>query len=170
MSNCILWAYDARNAERFGKSLTAVQRAILIVSDPLTHMEYQFSERYGKVSFSSTIQDGDKGVRFKDIRYSHPERWVPILLPMTNEQEDRGHVYAKSIEGKDYDLVGVASLASKWKIIKPHPDKYWCNEATGGVIQVAYGYGLEFRPDEMHPVDLFFVMYRLTHGIITLLP
>ncbi len=167
MSNCILWAYNARQAKKYGKDITAVQQAILLVSDPLTHMEYQFSERYDRRSFSATIQDGDNGVRFKDIKYSHPERWVPLLLPMTNEQEDRGYVFAKSIEGAPYDLVGVASLASKWKIIRPHPDKYWCNEADGGVIKAAYEYGDEFQPDTMHPVSLWFEMYRRINGRLT---
>lgn len=167
MANCILWAYNAREAVRHGKRLTAVQRAILIISDPLTHTEFQFSGRHDELSFSSTIQDGDNGVRFKDIEYSHPERWVRLLLPMNNEREDRGWAYAKSIEGKPYDLIGVVSLASKVKLIKPHPDKYWCNEADGGVIKAAYGYGREFRPDTMHPVSLWFRMYQLINGRLT---
>ncbi len=167
MSNCILWAYNAREAVKHGKRLTAVQRAIMVVSDPLTHTELQFSERFSGLSFSSTIQGGDKGVRFKHIEYSHPERWVKMLLPMTNEQEDRGIEYANSIDGKPYDLIGVASLASKVKLIKPHPDKYWCNEADGGVIKAAYEYGDEFKPDQMHPVSLWFRMYQLIAGRLT---
>ncbi len=164
MADCILWAYNAREAKRHGKATTAIQRAILLISDPLTHTEFQFSARGDGMSFSSTIQDGDNGVRFKHIDYSHPERWVSLLLPMTNRQEDMGYEWAKTIEGSEYDLFGVMSLASEWKIIKPHPDKYWCNEADGGVIKAAYGYGDDFQPDQMHPVDLWFEMYQRLIG------
>ncbi len=159
MADCIAWSYNARRAEESGKPITPVQHVILTRSDPLVHTELQFSERHGKISFSSTIQDGDKGCRFKDIKYSHPERWIKLILPMTDAEEDRAWRRAKVLDGAKYDLIGLASFGTKWDIIKPDPDKYWCNEVVGDVVSYAYEYGTDFVPHFYHPVSFFFEMY-----------
>lgn len=159
MSDCIAWSYDARRAEVAGKKITAVQHVILNRSDPLVHTEFQFSERCGRISYSSTIQGGDKGCRFKPIKYSHLERWIKLILPMTDEQENRAMIKARELEGKEYDLIGLASFGTKWDIFKPDPDKYWCNEVVGELVKAAYEYGPEFVPHFYHPVSFFFEMF-----------
>jgi hypothetical protein len=62
-------------------------------------MEFQFSTRYGGISFSSTLRDGVKGCRFKMIKYSHPEYWDAVYVPVTVEQEDS--MMAKALEMAD---------------------------------------------------------------------
>jgi len=86
--NCYLKHWNAREAKKDGKPLTLVDRIIMLRSD-LTHTEWQFSERYGGVSWSFTLADGAKGCRFKMIKYNHPKRWVTDEIPLTDEEEDK---------------------------------------------------------------------------------
>jgi hypothetical protein len=167
--NCILRSYNARQAYQYGKDITPVQRIIMARSDPLVHTEFEFSERQDGISFSSTMQDDVSGCRFKQISYSHPLRWTSIVLPMTDEQEDRAWERAIELEGKKYDLIGLAGFGSEWDIVKPHPDKYWCSEAVAELIKAAYEYDIPrwptkpvdlFIPHRFHPNGLFFEMYR----------
>lgn len=96
--NCRLRHWNARAAEKDGKKLTLTDRIIMLRS-ALTHSEFQFSERYGGVSFSSTLADGANGCRFKMIGYSHPKRWKENVIPLTDEQEDR--IWAKACRMAD---------------------------------------------------------------------
>ena len=167
MANCILRSYDARNAKKHGKEMTPVQKIIMVVSDPLAHTEFQFSEeRYGGVSHSSTMQgDGFDGSRFEDIDYlKHPERWVDLILPMTDDQEDRGYNKALSINHMPYDKVGVTSLATGWNIVTPNPDALWCSEDVAEIIKAAYQYGDDFKPDTFDPLGLYFEMVHRTQA------
>jgi len=65
-----------------------VHKAILLVSDPITHVEL-YDESSG-LSFSSEFGIGP---RWKKIGYSHPDRWPEeytfSLRDLTDEQEDR---------------------------------------------------------------------------------
>ena len=71
--------YDARAD---GAKPTLAHRGIMIVSDPLIHVETQFSDG---ISWSSELGIGP---RFKDIGYTHPLRWGDIEHPwITPEQE-----------------------------------------------------------------------------------
>ena len=161
MADCILRSYDARNAKKFGKKMTDVQKIIMIVSDPLAHTEFEFSERHDSVSHSATMQGDFNGARFLNIDFTeHPERWISLLLPMTDEQEDRGYNMAKVLDGMPYDTVGVTSLATSWNIIKPNPNALWCSEDVAEIIKEAYGYGDDFVPDTFSPLGLFFEMFR----------
>jgi hypothetical protein len=161
--NCRLRFYNAVRAEKFGKKLDAVDTLILRRSRPHVHCEFEFSERYGNISFSATLQDGSHGCRFKPIDYNeHPERWDTLWLPMTDEQEDRAYARARELDGKEYDLIGLLSFATALNLIKPDPDKYFCSEVDGELIVAAYGL-TDFRCDEYCPTPLFFEMfYRLT--------
>ena len=145
MSNCNLMSYNAKRAEQYGKPLTPINRLVFAVSDPLTHSEFKFSSRFSSRyryrSFSFTLQDDGVG-RFKDILYSHSERWDRLILPMTDEQEDRAYEKALELVGLPYDTIGVASL--KTGLIKQDPDKYWCSEAVGELIKAAYQWGDDF--------------------------
>lgn len=145
-------SYNARAAAEHGKKLTMVDMLILLRSDPHTHTELKFSKRYDNVSFSATMQDGSKCCRFKHIAYSHPERWATHLIVVTKEQE--GLMYRKALElkGKKYGLWDLLSFGTPLRIIKPHPDKYWCTEAVATVLNAG---GIETpRPDTLHPQGL----------------
>lgn len=158
--DCKLQFWNTRQAQKFDIKLTAAQRMILMRSDPLTHAEFQFSELYGGISFSSTLQDEFNGCRYKTISYSHPEFWSTLILPMTDEQEDRAWKRAQEINHKPYDLIGLASFGTEWDIIKPDPGKYWCSEACAELIKAAYEYDGSYIPHFYHPVGLFFEMYH----------
>ena len=62
-------------------------------------------------------------------------------LYMSNEQEDMAWAKAHELDGKEYDLVGLASFGTDWNIIKEDPDKYWCSETCAELIKAAYAYG-----------------------------
>jgi hypothetical protein len=161
MSDCTLWSYDARNAEKHGKKMTDIQKIIMVVSDPFAHTEFQFSLRKNCVSHSATMQGESDGSRFESINYNiHPERWLGLTLPMTDEQEDRGYERALAIDGWPYDTIGVISLATEWNIIKPNPDAVWCSEDVAEIIKAAYEYGDDFVPDTFDPRGLFIEMFR----------
>ena len=74
MADCFVRGYDPDAAEKQGVKKTLTDRLIQLRSK-LTHSEFQFSQRYGSVSFSFTLADHVKGARFKKITYTHPTRW-----------------------------------------------------------------------------------------------
>ncbi len=151
----------------FGYKMTPTDIVTLHRSDPLVHTEFQFSERYDRISQSSTMSGDDDGCRFKQIGYSHPEWWTNLILPMSDEQEDRAFLRGQELDGKKYDLIGLASFGTKWDLIKPHPDKLWCSEDNGELIKASYQWGDEFVPHFYHPVGLFFeIHYRIQIGMI----
>ncbi len=159
MSDCIHWAYDAVAAKEDGKPLTATDIIIMRRSARLIHTTHQFSHRYGGVSFESTLRDDAKGCRFKHIHYArHPRRWVPIVKPMTDEQEDRAWKRALELDGRGYDLIGLASFATSLSIIKPHTGKYWCTEAEMELNVAAYGW--DVIPHHFHPLSGYFEVLR----------
>ena len=66
------------------KGAKFVHKAILLLSDPYTHVELIFSDH---LSYSSEMKIGP---RYKKISYAHPERWHIIdLWWITPEQEAR---------------------------------------------------------------------------------
>lgn len=166
MADCIYRSFNARRAQLHGYKITAVQAVILSCSDPLVHAEFQFSHRYRRESFSSTLMGGENGCRFKNLKYSHSERWDSIVLPMTDLQENLAHDEAIRIKDWKYDLIGVASLATRFKIIRPHPKKVWCNEACGMLVLAAYQWDDEyFQPDQQTPNETHLELaWRLYHA------
>ena len=109
-----------------------ISRAIMLRSNPHTHTELRFSERYyNRRSFSSTMQDKDNGCRFKDIQYSHPERWDIQRIPVSTFEEDKifTQAYNMVLRNKGYDLFGLLSFATPLKIIRGNKKKHWCSEA-----------------------------------------
>ncbi len=160
MSDCKIQSHNAVRARIFGKKLTMVQWLILRRSWPHDHDEFQFSDRYDKISFSATLQDDNKGARFKDIKYSHVrERWDTVIVPMTDEQEDRAYREARSLEGMLYDLIGQLSHLTPLKIWKPSKKKIWCSKAVGRLLYAArpdffvflnkFNLPNELRPDQL---------------------
>ena len=69
-----------------GDKLTKTQKAIGLRSNGL-HVEWRFSDRYGRISWSCTLADGCGCCRFKMINYSHPYRQSRVRVPVTAEQE-----------------------------------------------------------------------------------
>lgn len=131
-------SYNARRAKIFGKSYTWTDRLILMRSDPHTHTEIQFGEANNFISFSTTTRDGNKAARFKQINYSHVrERWDTIIVNVTPEEESIAFERAKALEGTPYDLFGLLSKATPFKIIKPHRINMWCSEAVTHVVIAA---------------------------------
>jgi len=109
--NCKIRSYNAIRAEIFGKKLTWVDKLILLRSRPHTHTEFQFSDRYDRISFSATMAEGSNCAGFKNIRYSHVrERWDTVELPFTDEQEDRAYNEAESLKDRPYDLLGHCAI------------------------------------------------------------
>lgn len=168
MSECKIKSYNAIRAAIFGKPITKVQWLIGLRSKSHRHSEVQFSERYGNVSFSATYQDGCKCCRFKYIEYSHEkERWDTVIVPMTDEEEDRAWAEALKMAGYadtfmdnmsfgtrkklhtianyvsygynaiPYDLKGQLCHASKLKLWKPSKKKTWCSKAVASVLYSA---------------------------------
>ena len=159
--NCKIRSYNAVRAEIFGKKLTFVQRIILLRSQPHTHTEYQFSERYGGVSVSATLEDGARCVRGKKIAYSHlRERWDTVIVPMTDEQEDMAWAEANRLLGMPYDLIGQLCHTTKFNIWKPSKKKIWCSKTVGRLVYAGRPEFKEFlqvfklteelRPDQLH--------------------
>jgi hypothetical protein len=159
MANIIQKSYNARRAEMFGKKLTAIDKLIMLRSPIWTHTEVQFSQRYGGVSFSATMQDNANCCRFKQIEYTHQaERWDDVIIPMNDEQEDMAYAKAKELEGTPYDLVGLLSHVTPLDIIHPHKVNKWCTETVTIVIGAGWyayiswlqehGFPVELRPDE----------------------
>jgi len=94
-------------------------------------MEVELPDR--NLSFSSTNEDAVKGCRLKRIRYSHPW-WDTIEQEVNNFQLDEIWRNIHKINGKKYDLIGLLSYATSWKIILPARDRYWCSEACLYVV------------------------------------
>ncbi len=112
--NCFIRGYNAKQAEKDGKPLTVIDRVILLRSK-LTHSEFQFSERFGNVSFSFTSADKANGARFKVIGYSHPARWNTREIALTDLQEDL--IFAEACTMADCHLADVAEalkLGGQW--------------------------------------------------------
>jgi hypothetical protein len=153
-----VYTRNAKMMKLHGDDLTWVEKFINCRSNGL-HMELRFSDRYGRISASSTMQDGVNGFRFKMIGYSHGYRWSVIRIPVTAEQEDRIFKEAcrmadlqnfadifyqgefKGTHTKDdcfygpnhikYDRKGVMySFATNWKIWMPSNKRNWCNESV----------------------------------------
>lgn len=124
-------SFNARRAVQFGYKLSMNDRFILMRSWMHTHTEGQFSRRHNNISFSSTLKDGSKGCRFKDIKYSHPERWDTVRVILTYDEEDRLYNEYLKLVGMGYDLKAVAfGFITTRKIIKPNPLKRWCTRAV----------------------------------------
>jgi hypothetical protein len=77
---------NAKMMQLYGDKLT-FSEAMRVMRTNGLHTELEFSDRYGDISFSSTLSGGCNGARFKMIGYSHPYRWSTVYIPVTAEQE-----------------------------------------------------------------------------------
>ncbi len=171
-------SYNYVRAELFGKKPETIDKVIGLRSRPHRHSEYEFSERYSKLSFSSTKQNGDNGARFKDIKYSHYlQRWDTVIIPMTDEQEDLAYQEAQDMESMPYDTTGQLChlfkakwwKPSKWDMSKTGPDrgKSHCTRTVTAVVckgredfrEFLLTFGIdvdEIRPDHLDMLARFY--------------
>ncbi len=142
--------FDYKRSLELGRKRTFAGEIIKRRS-AFTHVEYQFSYFFHDISFSATIEDAFKGCRFKMIYYTHAW-WRTVERQITPEQELCIWVRAHSINGKKYDLLGLGSHATPWRIIVPHRDRYWCSEADAYITQphIYTGEKTEITPDELY--------------------
>ncbi len=142
--------FDYKRAVALGRKKTLAGEIIKRRSE-LTHSEVQFSPFYHSLSFSSTMEDAFKGCRFKQIYYTHPW-WKTIEWQVTAEQEYAIWCKAWGINGKKYDLLGLGSFGTKWNIIVPHRDRYWCSESNAYISKphIFTGEKTEMTPDEWY--------------------
>lgn len=83
--------------------------------------------------FSAEPEDGR--ARWKTINYSDKSKWHVVELDKTLEEELEAYKFAKKIEGKRYDWVGIFL----WFIIpisKQHDSKWWCSEICAKMIGI----------------------------------
>ena len=159
-------SFNLPRAILFGYKPTKLDRMIGWRSDH-KHTEFQFSTRYRGISFSCTMADGVGGCRFKMIKYSHPEYWDIVYVPVTTEQEKLMWMQAckmtaywalfatKPMDGRDtmpsanhcyynaahvkYDRGGAAfSYWTKWDVYKPSKKKRVCCRAVAEVVLAGY--------------------------------
>jgi hypothetical protein len=158
MGICIIHSFNVQGDPDY--KITAVDRLIMQRSNPLVHTEWQFSQRYDQISFSATRADGSNCCRFSPIKYSSHLRWVSQYLALSDEAEDMAYNKAKALEGKPYDLVGLASFVSSLNIIKEDPDAYWCSEAVGELLKAAFDL-VWLKPAQYSPTTFYFMVHQL---------
>lgn len=130
--------FNYKKAKAHGRKKYFAGEIIKRRSYPETHGEVQLSWFYHDISFSSTMEDAFKGCRFKLIGYSSPW-WDTYEREVTPEQEHEIWMNCHKINGKKYDLWGLGSYGTKWKIIVPSRDRYWCTGATAFVTSLKDG-------------------------------
>lgn len=142
--------FDYKRSLELGRGKTFAGELIKRRS-AFTHSEFEFSSTYNHLSFSATIEDAFKGCRFKLIHYRN-KWWRTVSWEITAGQEEDIWYNAHRINGKKYDLVGLLSHATRWKIIRGHPDKFWCSENNAFITKpVIYtGAETEITPDKLH--------------------
>ena len=104
------WMFARSDAP--GAKLNLAVKAICLVSKPRYHVETLFSDG---VSFSAQF---GIGARYKDIQYSHPERWDELCLPWITPEMEKGCRlkadiwYALQASGvSQYDTLGAIGCA-----------------------------------------------------------
>ena len=110
-----------------------------------THSEYSHVELYFEStgeSFSAAGLDGK--VRFKNIRYSHPERWTFVSIPWANESYVRS--LAKTHVGDRYDYKGIF-LTFVLPLRRQDNNKWWCSEICAFLIGL---HPFRISPGEMY--------------------
>lgn len=127
-----------------------------------THMQTQFSDRYGGISHICTKAGGHNCCFFKMVGYTTAYQWSTILIPVTAEQEARIFKEACRMAGLDeldamaacfdsspdkcyygpnaikYDTFGLGSYISKLPIIKMSSTRQICNETVGLLMLVEW--------------------------------
>jgi hypothetical protein len=158
MGICAIHSFNVQGDPEYKP--TAVDKVIMLRSNPLVHTEWQFSPRYNNVSFSATRADGSNCCRFSPITYSTPKRWVSQYLGLSDESEDKAYRKAKELEGMPYDLLGLLGFISDCNLIKENPNAYWCNETVGELLKASLDL-VWLKPAQYTPTTFYFVVNEL---------
>ena len=124
------------------------------------HIELLFPEEFNNVSFSSDPKDG---VRFKDIKYSHPERWVFVdwdynhfIFGKKYINEQAIYNACRKMVGRGYDWKGIAGQAIGIEELE-NRELYYCSEI------IAHIQGLV--PNQLDPQELYKVNVNINKQI-----
>lgn len=148
---------------QYGDWATLMDKAIHVVSE-LLHVEALFEDG---LSFSSSQRsdisgESVEGVRFKDIHYSHPERWIEIVLYVTDEEYKRIRLRCECLAhlGLKYDMRGAIGCLFTGK---QDPEKYFCSEVVYDAVLC------EWLPPilnvKMHPDKLYVIAAKLAEKL-----
>jgi len=140
------------------KGAKFVHKAILTVSDPYTHVELVFSDG---VSFSSELRIGP---RFKQIGYSHPDRWRRVDLPFCGAADEARVRYRADLLATlcqrglvKYDTAGAILCAATGH---DNPWNFFCSEVVYEVL--APEIAVPVLNHKMHPQRLLTVVEIIT--------
>lgn len=125
----------------------------------VSHVETWFPKRIAgeSNSFSSRGTGSKKGVGFKKIDYSHPERWVFVPTRIKDKRLRNMYNHAKTHCGQKYGY-GDLLLVFLFKFKKVHNKfKYFCSEICSHI----WGY----EPERQDPGDMLKQALRKSHGI-----
>ena len=117
-----------RNAS--GKWGSLAEQAIKVVSPNRIHVEGKFPDgRSFSSSSAKEALDGGNGVRFKNIQYSHPERWTTYILWVTKQELEEILLNCEiAVEMCfRYDFRGAAGCAITGQ---EDPWRFFCSEAV----------------------------------------
>ena len=109
----------------------------------LPHVELNFPiagtmRMFPGLSFSSRGSERkreDRGVHWKQINYSHPDRWIFVYIPWfsTSLRINKLRQECQKFIGKRYDLLGAIVWCGLGAGLE-RKDKWWCSEMCGRVI------------------------------------
>jgi hypothetical protein len=92
----------------------------------------------GQNCFSSRGMDDPRGVHFKQINFSHSDRWVILpVLWLNVDQIKESFALAESFVGLDYDYLGVVRHFGFNRKDEDDPKKMWCSEADSKALNVS---------------------------------
>jgi len=146
-----------RNAS--GKWGSLAETAIRTVSPNRIHVEAKLPDgRSFSSSSAKEALDGGNGVRIKNIKYTHPERWTTYILWVTQEELDKITFDCEVAAGMcfRYDYRGAAGCA--WSG-EHTANKFFCSEV---VFDRVISYWLsDALNNKMHPDKLEEVVIKL---------
>lgn len=109
----------------------------------LPHVELTFprdgtTRMFPGISFSSRGSEPkreDRGVHWKQIKYSHPDRWIFVYLPWfnTHQRIEALRFECDKFIDKKYDLLGAIVWCGLGAGLE-RKGKWWCSEICGRVI------------------------------------
>ena len=135
-----------------------IHKVTLAGSNPYVHSEMKFPDG---LSFSAEI---GIGARFKDIHYSHPERWHEDIIYLLDPAIERIRIRAELMVamGLKYDFAG--AISSPFTGYQ-NPGKVFCSESIGYCLAPDLIDYSELK--NFHPVKLQIIAHALSleHGI-----
>lgn len=126
---------------------------------PVSHMETWFPKRLAGESncFSSRGTGSKKGVGFKEIKFSHPERWIFVPTRVKDKRLRNMIKHAHTHCGNKYGY-GDLLLVFVFKFKKIHNNfKWFCSEICSHIW--------DFKPERQDPGDAFTQALRNSHGV-----